>query len=337
MKKTAVVILNWNGRKLLEQFLPSVVQHTIDNNTSVVVADNGSTDDSRAFTQSHYPMVEWLQLPQNYGFAGGYNKALAQIDAEYYVLLNSDVEVEAGWLEPMVEYMDLHSDVAACGPKIIDYKDKELFEYAGGAGGYIDRYGFPFCRGRVFTTIEKDLGQFDTMAQCIWVSGCCLLVRASAYSEASGLDERFFAHMEEVDLCWRMHNRGLKIVNLPTTRIFHVGGASLANEHPEKTFLNFRNSLLCVYKNTGNACWATTYIVRILLDTVAAAKFALTDGLPHSWAVFRAHREFNKLKKQYKEFRKSNASESFAPGVFRHSLVVAYYLKGKKYYRSLVE
>ena len=335
MKKTAVVILNWNGKKLLEKFLPSVVQHTIDADTTVVVADNGSTDDSREYTLARFPQVEWLQLPENYGFAGGYNKALSQIEAEYFVLLNSDVEVEAGWLKPMVDYMDNHQEVAACGPKIIDYKNREYFEYAGGAGGFIDRYGFPFCRGRVFTTIEKDLGQYDTPAECVWVSGCCLLVRASEYKKASGLDDRFFAHMEEVDLCWRLHNNGQKIVNLPTTRILHVGGASLASEHPQKTFLNFRNSLLCVYKNTGNSCWSTIYSVRILLDTIAAVKFAVTDSLQHSYAVFRAHYQFNRLKKEYKTFRKNNAPKDFAPGVLQKSLVVEYYLKGKKLYQSL--
>ncbi|MFB6318655.1 glycosyltransferase family 2 protein [Saccharicrinis sp. FJH54] len=335
--KIAVVILNWNGRALLEQFLPSVTQYSADKDTVVVVADNGSTDDSVDFVKKTYPTVQILQLEENYGFALGYNKALEQIDAEYYVLLNSDVEVTEGWLKPLIAYLDAHPDVAACGPKILDYKDKTKFEYAGAAGGFIDKYAYPYCRGRMFNTVEADNGQYDTITDCLWVSGACLMVRAAVYRQHAGLDERFFAHMEEIDFCWRLNNSGLKVVNIPQSVIYHVGGASLAMGNPRKTFLNFRNSLLCLYKNTEKEKLSYILFRRLILDGIAAVKFLLTDSPAHFMAVYRAHRAFFKLKKFYGPLEASVPVFAGKKLVWQGSIVIAYYFKKVHKYTSLTK
>ena len=335
--KVAVVILNWNGRSLLEQFLPSVTKYSADKDTVVIVADNGSTDDSVEFVKKAYPKVQILQLEENYGFALGYNKALKQIDAEYYVLLNSDVEVTEDWLKPLISYMDSHPEVAVCGPKILDYKDNAKFEYAGAAGGFIDKYAYPYCRGRMFNTVETDEGQYDTPAECLWVSGACMVTRASVYREFSGLDERFFAHMEEIDYCWRVNNKGFKVVNLPASVIYHVGGASLDMGNPRKTFLNFRNSLLCMYKNTERKNWNHIFIKRLILDGIAAVKFLFTDSPAHFMAVFKAHCEFFKLKKHYAPLINSETDQSDNKLVWQGSIVVWYYLKKVRKYSDLIK
>ncbi|MFB6341974.1 glycosyltransferase family 2 protein [Saccharicrinis sp. FJH62] len=333
--KVAVVILNWNGKALLEQFLPSVTKYSADKDTVVVVADNGSTDDSVEFVKKTYPQVQILPLEENYGFALGYNKALEQVDAEFYVLLNSDVEVTKDWLKPLISFLDTHPEAAVCGPKILDYKDKTKFEYAGAAGGFIDKYAYPYCRGRMFNTVEKDEGQYDTNAECLWVSGACLVTRASVYKELGGLDERFFAHMEEIDFCWQVNNSGYKVVNIPESVIYHVGGASLAMGNPHKTFLNFRNSLLCMYKNTEKADWNKILFKRLILDGIAAVKFLFTDSPAHLMAVYRAHREFFKLKKFYTPLISSGSDSSGKKLVMQGSIVLTYYFKKIRKYSAL--
>lgn len=336
MAKTAVIILNWNGRQLLEQFLPSVIKYS-SKEATVVVADNGSEDDSVDFVKRNYPEVVVLEFSENYGFTGGYNKAIKELEVDYALLLNSDVEVTEGWLTPLIKCLDENGNVAACGPKILDYKQKDTFEYAGAAGGFIDKYGFPFCRGRVFTTLEKDAGQYNDPKECLWVSGAALMVRKQLFVETGGLDERFFAHMEEIDFCWRMLNMGYKIVNIPTSVIYHVGGASLSAYNPRKTYLNFRNSLYCLYKNTPPKHWTKSYSVRILLDGIAAIKFLITDGLKHTMAVVKAHRHFMKNMKLFKEVRQhlNNTGAYKKAPIHRRSLVLDYYLRGKKNYSDL--
>lgn len=333
--KVAVVILNWNGKALLEQFLPSVTKFSSDKETTVVVADNGSSDDSVEFVKKAYPQVHIIQLETNYGFALGYNKALEQIDAEYLVLLNSDVEVTRNWLKPLISYLDAHPEVAVCGPKILDYKDKTKFEYAGAAGGFIDKYAYPYCRGRMFNSVEADEGQYDTIADCLWVSGACLVARASVYKELGGLDERFFAHMEEIDYCWRVNNAGFKVTNIPESVIYHVGGASLEMGSPWKTFLNFRNSLLCLYKNTEKKDWNYIVTRRLILDGVAAVKFLFTDSPMHFMAVYKAHREFFKMKKLYAPLTNSETERYSDKFIWKGSIVVSYYIKKTHKYSAL--
>lgn len=333
--KVAVVILNWNGKALLEQFLPSVTKYSADKDTAVFVADNGSTDDSVDFVNKAFPQVQVLDLKENFGFALGYNKALDQINATYYVLLNSDVEVTKDWLKPLIAYMDEHSDVAVSGPKILDYKDKSKFEYAGAAGGFVDKYAFPFCRGRIFDTVEADNGQYDTNADCLWVSGACLVTRSSVYRKLGGLDSRFFAHMEEIDFCWRVNNSGYKVINLPESTVYHLGGGSLAMGNPRKTFLNFRNSLLCLYKNTAQKRWSEAYRVRLFLDGIAALKFLFSDSYAHFSAVFKAHRAFRALKKHYTPLRFSR-EENSTQHVLQGSIVKGYYINKLKRYSALI-
>ena len=249
MNKISVVILNWNGCEMLRSFLPSVLRHSEAEGVEVCVADNGSTDQSVEMLRHEFPSVRQILLDENHGFADGYNFALQQVEAEYVVLLNSDVEVTEHWLQPMADYLDTHPEVAACQPKILSWRQKDLFEYAGASGGFIDRYGYPFCRGRVMGVVEADKGQYDTVFPVFWATGAALFIRLADYREAGGLDGRFFAHMEEIDLCWRLRARGRGIVCIPQSTGYHVGGATLKKENPHKTFLNFRNNLVMLYKN----------------------------------------------------------------------------------------
>ena len=255
MDKVAIVILNWNGRKMLEKYLPSVMQYSRDEAT-VYVADNASTDDSLEFMRKHYPEVKLIVLEKNWGFAEGYNKALAQIEAEYYLLLNSDIEVTHHWLTPMIEYLDAHQDVAACQPKLLSIFDKDQFEYAGASGGYLDAFGYPFCRGRIFETVEADNGQYDDVADILWATGAALMIRSKDYWDVKGLDARFFAHNEEIDMCWRLRIKGRRIVCIPDSRAYHVGGGTLPKGNPMKTYLNFRNNLTMLYKCHLTRSWA---------------------------------------------------------------------------------
>lgn len=338
MIKVAIVILNWNGEKLLPQFLPSVIAHSKIVGAEVIVADNASTDASLAVMNSQFPDVRCITMVKNHGFAEGYNQALQQVEAEYYILLNSDVEVTPRWLEPMLDYMDAHADVAACGPKILDYKKKTHFEYAGAAGGFIDHYGFPFCRGRIFDEIEEDRGQYDTVRDVLWASGCALMVRAKDYHEHGGLDKDFFAHMEEIDFCWRLNNRGLRVVNIPESKVYHVGGASLNATSPHKTYLNFRNSLLMIYKNTDDKLLNKVLKRRRRLDFIAAVKFLLTNGTEHYEAVFQAHQDFQKAIPKFEAKRNENLEKKKRSYhlVLKDSIVTCYYLGRKKRFTDYV-
>ena len=276
--KVSVVILNWNGSDMLRTFLPSVLAYSDE--AEICVADNGSTDDSVEMLSREFPSVRLILLEQNYGFAEGYNKALQQVDAEYVVLLNSDVEVSEHWLQPLVTYLDAHPEVAACQPKIRSRRQKEYFEYAGASGGFMDAWGYPFCRGRIMQVVEEDRGQYDEVTPVFWATGAALFIRRRDYEQAGGLDGRFFAHMEEIDLCWRLRSRGRNIVCIPQSVVYHVGGATLKKENPRKTYLNFRNNLLMLYKNLPQPELDRVMRMRAFLDCVAAVSFLLQG----SWA-----------------------------------------------------
>ena len=331
--KVAVVILNWNGEQMLRDFLPSVVEHSVlpkaMGEAMVYVADNGSTDASLALLAEEFPAVRTIVFDENYGFADGYNKAFEQIDAEYAVLLNSDVEVTPGWLLPLVEYMDAHPQVAACQPKLMAYHKKDEFEYAGAMGGYLDRYGYPYCRGRIFDTIEKDHHQYDADVPLLWATGACLLVRLPIYKEVGGLDGRFFAHMEEIDLCWRLRCRGYEVRSVASSIVYHVGGATLNAGHPRKTFLNFRNNLLMLYKNLPESELTGVLFIRALLDYVAAAMFLLKGEWGSTKAVFRARKEYRKLKGEFRASREENlrkAASMDVPERTRFSILWKYHV-----------
>ena len=323
--KVSVVILNWNAEHLLRQFLPSVVHHSEGEGIEVVVADNGSTDGSLALLASEFPTVRIIALDQNYGFAEGYNRALAHVDAEYAVLLNDDVEVTPGWLTPLATFMDTHPGYAACQPKLMSWHERDHFEYAGACGGYLDRYGYPFCRGRIFNTIETDRGQYDgelkneesgikNSPDLLWATGACLFIRMADYRAAGGLDGRFFAHMEEVDLCWRLRCRGRRIACVTDSVVYHVGGASLQAGSPRKTFLNFRNNLLMLYKNLPPRELRPVLRVRALLDVVAAFTFLLKGEGRNFFAVFRARCAFRRLKPDFTASRQENIAAATAAG-----------------------
>ncbi len=338
MKKTAIVILNWNGKDMMRRFLPTVVAHST-NEADVYVADNGSTDGSIDMLEKEFPEVRTICLPQNYGFAEGYNQALCQIEAEYFLLLNSDVEVTPKWLEPLHHYMDSHPEVAVCQPKLLDQKRKDYFEYAGGCGGYLDRYGYPFCRGRIFHHVEQDLGQYDDIQSVLWATGAALMIRKTDWEAVGGLDGSFFAHMEEIDLCWRLRSRGRGIVCIPQSVVYHVGGASLAQGNPRKTFLNFRNNLLMLYKNLPENELHTVMRHRALLDHVAACKFLLTLDVANARAVWRARKEFHRIRAQYDNARRENlqhATTTDLPERTNNSILWQFYAKGRRTFKQLM-
>lgn len=338
MTKVAVVILNWNGAEMLRRFLPSVLSCSQAEGVAIYVADNASTDDSCRVVQEEFPQVKLIVLDRNYGFADGYNKALAQVEAHYAVLLNSDVEVTAGWLSVLTEYMDMHPEVAACQPKLLGYREKGKFEYAGAAGGFIDKYGYPFCRGRIFETVEEDRGQYDTILPVFWATGAALLIRLQLYREVGGLDGRFFAHMEEIDLCWRLRSRGYRIVCLPGSKVYHVGGATLKKENPRKTFLNFRNNLFMLYKNLPPYELKTVMRMRTCLDYVAVLVFVLKGDWKNAQAVIRARREFVKMRPEFKADRDENLRSTTVwniPERFRFSILWQYKLKRKLHFSDL--
>ena len=290
--KIAIVILNWNGAKLLQQFLPSVIQFSHFDYVEIVVADNGSTDESLSILRNQFPEVKILDLKQNFGFAQGYNLALKQIQAEYYVILNSDVEVTEGWLDSPIGMMDANKSIAAVQPKILSYHFKNRFEYAGAAGGFIDRHGYPFCRGRIFNRVESDRGQYDNSIDIFWASGACMFVRAKNFHDAGGLDADFWAHMEEIDLCWRLKNRGFRIVYTSRSVVYHLGGGSLSYDNPHKLFLNFRNNLWLLYKNLPAKKLFPVILMRMILDGVAAFKLLAEFNLNGIRSVLKAHWQF---------------------------------------------
>lgn len=288
--RTSIVILNWNGRSWLEQFLPGVLQHS--GSAEIIVADNQSTDDSMDWLTHTHPGIRQIRLGSNLGFAGGYNAALQQVKAERYVLLNSDVEVTAGWLDRMNDYLDRHPEMAACQPKVLAHGRRTHFEHAGAAGGFIDRNGYPFCRGRIFEITEEDRGQYDDECEIFWATGACLMIRSDAFHAAHGFDADLFAHMEEIDLCWRLRRMGWRIGYASLAKVFHVGGGSLGYGSPRKTYLNFRNSLIVLTKNLHNG-WSWWWLFRrLVLDGFAAFKFLFEGHGAHTWQVARAHWAF---------------------------------------------
>lgn len=296
MEKTAVIILNWNGAQMLRTYLPSVIAHT--KGAEIIVADNGSTDDSLEVLHKEFPSVKTIVLDINYGFAEGYNKAIEQVESEYVVLLNSDVEVTEGWLSPLLDYMTAHPEVAAVQPKIRAWRERDRFEHAGAAGGFLSWLGYPYCRGRRFGRVEQDHGQYDTIAEIDWTTGACMCVRTSIYKECGGLDAAFFAHQEEIDLCWRMRNKGWKLACIPQSVVYHLGGGSLSYDNPRKTFLNFRNNLLMIYKNRRFP-WIVLSL-RFFLDYAAAAMFLATGRKGSAKAVYEARKEYKRMRKNYK-------------------------------------
>ena len=283
---------------MLRQFLPSVVRFSEVDGAVVWVADNGSTDDSVETVACEFPSVRLIRLAENYGFAEGYNRALEQVEAEYVVLLNSDVEVTAHWLRPLAEFMDTHPEMAACQPKLLSYHHRHLFEYAGASGGFIDRYGYPFCRGRLMGEVEEDRGQYDTVAPVFWASGAALFIRRSDYQESGGLDARFFAHMEEIDLCWRAMLAGWEIWVDPASAVYHVGGGTLPNNSPRKLYLNFRNNLLMMYKNLPSRSRSRIIFVRMCVDGAIACVYLLTGRLSFFRSVLRAHRDYRRMRRK---------------------------------------
>lgn len=330
--RIAVVILNWNGEKLLREFLPSVVKNTSPGLGRVIVADNGSTDGSQELLRTQFPEVDIISFDKNHGFAEGYNLALKQISEPYTVLLNSDAEVTPGWLEPLADFMDSHEDVAACQPKILAYRDRSRFEYAGACGGYIDRNGYPYCRGRIFATIEEDHGQYDTArTDLFWATGAALMVRTHIYNDAGGLDPKFFAHMEEIDLCWRLQLMGHKIAAVPQSVIYHLGGGSLDASNPRKTYLNFRNNLLMLHKNLPVNRRGRVLLRRRLLDTIAWGKFVVSGKWNNAGAIVRAHRDFARMRRDYTEA----PSTDLLANPKRINILSAYYLKQRRRFSEL--
>jgi len=332
--RVAVVILNWNGQQHLANFLPSVLASTYTN-LSIIVGDNASTDTSVAWLQEVYPQIKVIENDKNYGFAGGYNQILAQVDADYFVLLNSDVEVTPDWIEPVVDLLEKNPYAAAAQPKILSYADKKSFEYAGAAGGFIDFLGYPFCRGRIFDTIEKDYGQYEKETEIFWASGAALFIKKEAWLLAGGFDESLFAHMEEIDLCWRLKHLGKQIWYCPAASVYHVGGGTLAAESPHKTFLNFRNNLLVLYKNLPINKRIYIIILRFFLDFVSLIKFLADKKPKNAWAISRAHIDF--LKRVWNNEVK--ATEIKGPfntlGLFPRSIVWQYYVRKQITYKQL--
>lgn len=322
--KVAVVILNWNGRALLETFLPSVVQHSAG--AEVYVADNASDDDSVAYVKANFPGVKLVINASNGGYAGGYNEALQHIQADYFVLLNSDVEVTPNWIEPIRDLMDSDPEIAACQPKILWHKDHSQFEYAGASGGYIDRYGYPFCRGRIFDSCETDAGQYDEITRCFWASGACLFVRAEVFARVGKLDQDFFAHMEEIDLCWRMQQFGYSIMACPQSVVYHVGGGTLSQQNAKKTFLNFRNGLALLLKNLPASQVWYKIPLRLALDHVAAYKFLFEGRKEDFKAIARAHRDFVLHFNHWRKKRYQHQRKTYLPGVFDGSIVWKYFV-----------
>lgn len=338
MKKVAIVILNWNGEAMLRRFLPSVLKHSAAV-ADVVVADNASTDGSLALLKSEFSAVRTILLDRNYGFAEGYNRALEQVQNDYYVLLNSDVAVTDGWLDTLIGFMDEHTETAACQPKLLAEHDHSLFEYAGASGGFIDRYGYPFCRGRLFDSVEADKGQYDDVCEVMWATGACLMIRRDDYWRVGGLDGRFFAHNEEIDLCWRLRNLGRKIYCVPQSQVFHVGGGTLPKSNPMKTYLNFRNNLTMLYKNLPETELRHVMRVRCWLDYVAAFKSLVLDrNVGECKAVLRGRRAFKAWRHDFDADRKHiQASRVVQNDPMRkpYSLLWQYYAHGIHTYKDL--
>ncbi len=330
--KIAIVILNWNGRKLLEKFLPFVAEYSNFPNVNIIVADNNSSDDSVAFISENYPKIKIVQNPKNGGFAKGYNDALKRINADIYALLNSDIEVSENWLTPIIALFQEEANTAIIQPKILDYKNRNLFEYGGAGGGFIDKYGYPYCRGRIFTSLEKDLGQYNDSIEIFWASGACFFIRAEVFHELNGFDEDYFAHQEEIDLCWRAQNSGRTIKYVGTSTVYHIGGATLKNVNPKKTYLNFRNSLFSLVKNLPKSKLPGIIFSRLALDGISGIKFLFELKPRHFWAIIEAHISF------YYYFFKMINKRTNVPSKSRYyqikSIVWNYFILKKKKFRT---
>jgi GT2 family glycosyltransferase len=334
LPRVAVVILNWNGREFLRKFLPSVLRFS-QADAEVIIADNASTDSSLEFLAEAFPTVKIIQNRTNGGFAKGYNDALKLVDAEYYVLLNSDIEVTAGWIKPVIELMDANPSIAACQPKIRSYHAPEKFEYAGAAGGFIDHYGYPFCRGRMFQHLETDNGQYNDVSEIFWATGACMFVRAELYHKLGGLDEDFFAHMEEIDFCWRLKNAGYKIMYCPDSSVYHVGGGTLPKKSSFKTYLNFRNNLSMLYKNLPSPLLLPVFLLRFPLDGIAAFKFLFDGGFADFYAVIRAHFYFYMHFSSLRQKRRISGQHHDVGNIYRGHLILDYYLRKKRVFTEL--
>ena len=338
MAKVAIVILNWNGQKMLAKYLPNVVEYSRQD-AVIWVADNCSSDQSMHLLETQFPHVKTIVLAQNFGFAEGYNRALKEIEADYYVLLNSDVEVSHHWLTPLIEFMDAHPQVAACQPKLLAEYDKDMFEYAGACGGYLDKLGYPFCRGRIFDTVERDNGQYDYQQEILWATGACMMIRSEDYWNAGGLDGRFFAHNEEIDLCWRLRLMGRKIYCIPESEVYHVGGGTLPKSNPMKTYLNFRNNLTMLYKNLSDRELKTVMRKRWFLDYLAAFQtLILNRNLGDCKAIFKARKAFQAWKHDFAQDRKKiqeSRVEENIPQILDCSILWQYYVRGKKFFSQL--
>ena len=337
MNLVSVIILNWNGAEMLRKFLPSVVQYSPE--ATVIVADNGSTDNSLEVLEKEFPDVEVMAFDSNYGFAEGYNKALAKIETPYTLLLNSDVEVTPGWLTPLLDFMESHPEAAACQPKLLNYNHKEMFEYAGACGGFMDSLGYPYCRGRVMSVVEKDEGQYDGAPLSVfWATGAALLVRTRIYNMVGGLDARFFAHQEEIDLCWRLKSRGWGVWCVTDSVVYHLGGATLDKSNPRKTFLNFRNNLLMLYKNLPAERRTGVLAIRYFLDYLAALQMLLSGKRKDALAVVRARFEYSHIKHEFDNQRQQNLEATTVgkiPEQRPRSLLWAYYIRRRRRYSDL--
>ena len=330
----SVVILNWNGKHHLQNFLPSVVA-SVYGNLEIVVADNASTDDSLRFIKEHYPDIRLISNGENLGFAGGYNKALSAITSDYIILLNSDVEVTPNWIEPVISLIESDSKIAAAQPKINSWHNKAEFEYAGAAGGFLDRFGYPFCRGRIFDTLEKDLEQYEVADEIFWGSGAALFIRRSCWEEIGGFDADFFAHMEEIDLCWRLKKVGYKIMYCPDSEVFHVGGGTLQADKPYKTYLNFRNNLAMLLKNLEGKQVLSVLFIRFCLDFISLLKFAVEGKFEHARAINKAHVSFFKNLSRNKKKRSPISGKFNKQGLYNGSIVWEYFVKKRKIFTDL--
>ncbi len=337
MKDISVIILNWNGAEMLRRFLPSVVKHSAE--AEIVVADNGSTDNSLEMLADEFPVVKTIRFDRNYGFAEGYNRAIAQTKTPYTLLLNSDVEVTEGWLVPLLAFMEEHRSAAACQPKIRNCNHRDFFEYAGACGGFMDSLGYPYCRGRIMGTVECDEGQYDGVAVPVfWATGAALLVRTDIYNKVGGLDERFFAHQEEIDFCWRLHSRGYGVWCVPESVVYHLGGATLDKSNPRKTFLNFRNNLLMLHKNLPAGRRTAVMTARYFMDYLAAFQKLLSGNAKEALSIVRARFEYSHMCHEFDEKRKENLEATVVdvtPEMRPRSILWAYYAKGVRKFSQL--
>ncbi|WP_442267769.1 glycosyltransferase family 2 protein [Tenacibaculum sp. ZS6-P6] len=330
--KTAVIILNWNGQKLLEQFLPSIVKYSSED-IAIYVADNASTDNSIQFVKDNFPTIKIVLNKENGGYAKGYNDALQHITADIYCLINSDIEVTKNWLPPILNIFEQEENTAIIQPKILDFKEKNKFEYAGAAGGFIDFFGYPYCRGRVFNNLESDKGQYDLTSDIFWASGACFFIRSTVFHQLGGFDEDYFAHQEEIDLCWRAQNEGFSVKYVGNSAVYHVGGATLQESNPRKTYLNFRNSLLTILKNVPSKNLFLVIFTRLILDGIAGLKFALELRPIHTWSVLKAHLSF--YKNLYKFFKKRKQIQRKSNYSIHTSVVWQHFVLQKKKFNSL--